>query len=129
MASAMIIEVSTSSTSTSTSALATFPLPYAGNVSLALTFILRAPLRAFGSLFCFNLLYLLLVHCIVKGEATGEATFSWINSSFLASNNSFGTPCGLLCALKQRSHSSLQNFGVSLSRKPVSWIWSTLISG
>ena len=55
--------------------------------------------------------------------------FSCISSSFLASNSSLGTPCGLLCALRQSSHSSLQNFGVSLSRKPVSWICSTLMSG
>ena len=64
------------------------------------------------------------------GEAFTESpTFSWINSSFLASNNSFGTPWGLPCALRQRFHSSLQNFAVSLSRKPVNLIWRSLISG
>lgn len=59
----------------------------------------------------------------------GLRAFSCINSNFLASRSSFGTPCGLACALKQRFHSSLQNGAVSLSRKPVSWIWRDLMSG
>ena len=50
------------------------------------------------------------------------STFSWINSSFFASNSSFGTPCGFVWALRHRSHNSLQNLAVSLSRNPVSWI-------
>lgn len=55
--------------------------------------------------------------------------FSCISSSFLASSNSFGTPCGLVWALKHRFHKSLQKGAVSLSRKPVSWIWRDLTSG
>lgn len=55
--------------------------------------------------------------------------FSCISSSFLASSSSLGTPWGLVCALKHRFHSSLQNGAVSLSRKPVNWIWRDLMSG
>lgn len=50
-------------------------------------------------------------------------------SNFFASNNSFGTPCGLLWALRQSFHNSRQKLAVSLSRKPVSWIWIFLMSG
>jgi hypothetical protein len=64
-------------------------------------------------------------HCL----AWGCLTCSCCNSSFFASKSSLGTPTGLSCALSIRSHSSLQNAGVSLFRKPVSWIWISLILG
>lgn len=64
-----------------------------------------------------------------SSAAFSESIFSCISSSFLASSNSFGTPWGLLWALKQSFQSSLQNPAVSLSRNPVSWICNLLISG
>lgn len=58
-----------------------------------------------------------------------QRAFSCISSNFLASSSSLGTPCGLVWALRQRFHNSLQKGAVSLSRKPVSWIWRDLMSG
>lgn len=59
----------------------------------------------------------------------GYYTCSFCNSRFFASSSSLGTPTGLSCALIIRSHNSLQKAGVSLLRKPVSWIWISLIFG
>ena len=56
-------------------------------------------------------------------------TCSCCSSSFFASKSSLGTPIALSCALSMRSHNSLQKAGVSLFRKPVSWIWISLILG
>jgi hypothetical protein len=56
-------------------------------------------------------------------------TCSACSSSFLASSISFGTPRGLSCALSIRVHSSLQKAGHSLFKKPVSWIWISLMFG
>ena len=64
-----------------------------------------------------------------SSAAFSASFFSCSSSNFFASSNSLGTPCGLLCALRQRFHSSLQNLGVSLSRNPVREIWSALMSG
>ncbi len=65
----------------------------------------------------------------VSSAAFSASIFSCSNSNFFASSNSFGTPWGLLCALRHRFHSSLQNLGVSLSRNPVREICKALISG
>lgn len=66
----------------------------------------------------------------VPGKKLGEGqTFSCMSSSFFASSSSLGTPCGLVWALRNSFHSSLQNDGVSLSRNPVSWICRPLMSG
>lgn len=63
------------------------------------------------------------------GLVVEQRAFSCISSSFLASSSSLGTPWGLVWALRQRFHNSLQKGAVSLSRKPVSWIWRDLMSG
>lgn len=114
---------------TAPSTLISFTVSDRVHVSFTLTIDFASAPRFFSSLLGLDLFYICQPKINIRRPDSSSYTFSWMSSSFLASSNSFGTPCGLFCALRHSFHNSLQKAGVSFSRKPVSWICSFLISG